>query len=225
MNMSDVERLIRENNTTLLDSIMAITGRTGVPLAPAASAADTPQSEVVWLTFYWGGKFGRYVPEDFTFPRCDVPTLWNVWHHGNRLFRIQPYKKLTHNYYDDLKTRKEQVNLTKAKLLMWRLEEIGIEHGFMEATTNITTITLRQSSALLPPLHQRIEELMPYGLGRIWMHLKSADEYYLASIMGYCVENFLTFVRVAGLEDGRGITAAKFGTVLQFEVEIVPFNI
>jgi hypothetical protein len=52
MNMSDVERLIRENNATLLDSIMAITGRTGVPLPPAAPAADTPESECVWLTFY-----------------------------------------------------------------------------------------------------------------------------------------------------------------------------
>jgi hypothetical protein len=148
MNMSDVERLIRENNTTLLDSIMALTGRAGVPV-PTARAADTPESEVVWLTFYWGGKFGRYVPEDFTFPSCDVPTLWNVWHHGNRQLRIQPYKKLTQNHYDDLKTRKEQSNLTKAKLLMSKLEAIGIDKGYMDATTNISTMTLRQSSALL----------------------------------------------------------------------------
>jgi hypothetical protein len=106
MNMSDVERLIRVNNTTLLDSIMALTGRAGVPV-PTARAADTSESEVVWLTFYWDGKFGRYVPEDLTFPSCDVPTLWNVWHHGNRQLRIKPYKKLTQNHYDDLKTRKE----------------------------------------------------------------------------------------------------------------------
>jgi hypothetical protein len=88
------------------------------------------------------------VPEDFTFPSCDVPTLWNVWHHGNRQLRIQPYKKLTKNHYYDLKTRKKQSNLTKAKLLMGRLEEIGIENDYMDANTNISIMTLRQSSAL-----------------------------------------------------------------------------
>jgi hypothetical protein len=57
------------------------------------------------------------------------------------------------------------------------------------------------------------------------MRLQGTDEYHMASVLGYRVEDFLTLVRVAGLEDGRGIIAASFGTVLEFEVEIDPCNI
>ncbi|KAJ1441560.1 hypothetical protein B484DRAFT_104850 [Ochromonadaceae sp. CCMP2298] len=100
------------------------------------------------------------------------------------------------------------------------MDEVG---GSSNAPTQTPYIRKRNPAAEL--LHQRIEELIPYGLDRIWMRLQGTDEYHMASVLGYRVEDFLTLVRVAGLEDGRGIIAASFGTVLEFEVEIDPCNI
>ena len=84
-----------------------------------------------FTTFTWGGRLGRYVPQNFTFPSADVFTMWNLWYFGNRLLRVYPYRRLAEGHQDDLSTHHQRVNLNRARLVMQALETFGVEQGFI----------------------------------------------------------------------------------------------
>ena len=71
------------------------------------------------VPFLWNGAFHR-VPEDFTFPKADVWTAWQLWFQGDARKGIPPFR-----FFQgvDLPTRKEKKTLSDWNLLMKTMKE------------------------------------------------------------------------------------------------------
>lgn len=101
------------------------------PPAIEADPGPVDDAHSPFTTFSWGGRLGRYVPQNFVFPTANVFTMWSLWYFGNRLLRVHPYRRLADGHQDDLTTHHQRVNLNRARLVMQALETYGVEEGFI----------------------------------------------------------------------------------------------
>ena len=97
----------------------------------------------IYSTFGWGGKLGRYVPENWKFPsNLPLNTLWILWHHGNAQEKIRPNKKIADDHSDDLSSKNDRWNLYKSKKVMKLIENIAIKHRYIESNVNFSNMTI-----------------------------------------------------------------------------------
>jgi hypothetical protein len=80
-----------------------------------------------FVTFHWGGRM-RMIPENFEFPKFDVKTMFTLWHYGNTDLQIQPYKMLA-RYRDDLRSKQDQTNFDRARVVMTQIDQLAIEQN------------------------------------------------------------------------------------------------
>lgn len=128
INISDIERIIIERDRRLfarLDEIQDIASN------PAnAIQRGAPEVQVRnFITFHWGGRM-RMVPENFEFPKFDVKTMFILWHFGNTDLQIQPYKMLV-RYRDDLRSKHDQTNFDRARVVMHAIDSIAADHNVL----------------------------------------------------------------------------------------------
>ena len=66
--------------------------------------------------------------------------MFNLYHYGNPLLKIQPYKYL-HNYRTDLKTLNEKHIFDRARVVMKAIDKVAIDNGLMpENETNFSKL-------------------------------------------------------------------------------------
>jgi hypothetical protein len=70
---------------------------------------------------------------------------------------------------------------------------------------------------VLRVLHERIIELFPYGVGKIWMSLKGDNYYNMATVLGYSMPDFDSLMAVTPLISGRGVDYENFYKHLHVE--------
>jgi hypothetical protein len=70
---------------------------------------------------------------------------------------------------------------------------------------------------VLRVLHERIIELFPYGLGKIWMSLKGDNYYNMATVLSYAMPDFDSLMTVTPLISGRGVDYGNFYKHLHVE--------
>ena len=96
LNMADVQRLFDEREARLMEAFnRAISASIPTSTQSQESVSTENNQDATgqgFTTWYWGGKFGRYCPQDFKFPSSDVKTMWDLWHFGNPAKNIAPYK-------------------------------------------------------------------------------------------------------------------------------------
>lgn len=80
----------------------------------------------VGRVWHWGGRF-HPVPETFELPHCNVKSMWYLWHKGNPVQDIGPYRNILHY---DLKDKKYKPYLSRIKYIMKMLDD--------EARTKVT---------------------------------------------------------------------------------------
>ena len=131
--VSDFDRLLNARNNEILRRLDALEQhRFGTPQADQVTNSNrqvAPSGSSDFEYFFWGGKH-RMVPEDFQFPLFDVRTMFNLWYFGNATTKIQPYKRLK-DYRDDLRTKANQNNFNRARLVMQNLLNIAREKNVL----------------------------------------------------------------------------------------------
>ncbi|MGZ8926641.1 MAG: hypothetical protein ACXW2E_12335 [Nitrososphaeraceae archaeon] len=93
--------------------------------------------------FIWKDGSMHMVPEGFIFPTHNTKDLWNLWWFGHIANRIQPYRRLT---AQDLRDTKEAVQLTKAKKVIFYIEQVAITRGYIDSNKKIEHLTKDESS-------------------------------------------------------------------------------
>ena len=177
VNIRDIRRLIEDNNTMLLrqigDQIQKITTLVGMgntngeqnPNSEDASDRNVmPRESPVFNSFYWGGKH-RMVPADFKFPDVSVKNMWDFWYFGDSGSKIQPYKKLGEGHLDDLQTKLDKVNFSRAKKVMGMLEDVISNQQLLPSTVSkISALDTRAADEVFEKAFPSVlQELYPNG--------------------------------------------------------------
>ena len=151
----DVEQICTSHNQRLLTEIRGLLnargfGATEMIAEPTSTNRVGDTTDATHRTFQWGGKFGRLVPANFSFPTGDVKTMWNLWYYGHASEGIQPYKRLRRSgYEDDLKTKQERSYLYRAYVVMSALEATIRDNKLLaEGEDDISSMTTIRSDAI-----------------------------------------------------------------------------
>ena len=128
----DVKKMLSDFNDTLfkrLDQHREDASAT----APTSSASSAPP--LSFQTFHWAkdGKF-HHVREGFRLPRDCVKAVFNLWHCGNLVERIVPYKSLIPG---DMIDDADEVALSKLRHVMEKIETIAVEKEFVVTWPNV----------------------------------------------------------------------------------------
>jgi hypothetical protein len=84
---------------------------------------------------------------------------------------------------------------------------------------------LRPSIISLPALlRERIQELVPHGLDKLWMRLQGDDQYNIASILGYDVDDLDDLLVVAQLVNKKGYNLLKIQGALGLQMAETTFD-
>ena len=175
LNMRDIRRIIEDNNAVMLqeisekiESLSALVKSGSSNVAGAAVQTQecqlsSPSAAPEFISFQWGGKY-RMVPADFVFPDVSVKTMWDLWFFGNSGKQIRPYKKLS-EFLDDLRTKLDKVNYSRAKKVMGMLESVVKEQGLLpDSVSCISGLSLAAADNVFErALQEVLCELYPQG--------------------------------------------------------------
>lgn len=154
LNAEDVRRIIDEALT-----------RHQVPVVPSAGPSTIPTNSDRFQMFQWKGAY-RVVPEDFSFPVCHTKIMWDYWHFGDEVRRIQPFKFFERFISTDFSKLSERTNYCKAKALMKKLEAIARENNLLNGR-NPSTLSREEADEVFNKSYRSLlEQLYPNQANR-----------------------------------------------------------
>ena len=77
---------------------------------------------------------------------------------------------------------------------------------------------------VLRVLHDRINELFPFGLENIWMTTSGDDFHHMPTVLGYLKQDFDSMMASTPLINGRGVVYSDFGKYLDEKFETRVFH-
>ena len=118
------------------------------------SQVDSQEPHFQWCV--WGRKMGRMVPDNFVFLKGDCKTLWDLWHFGHATKGIRPYK-LQAKFHDDLQTKADKVQFSRAKKVMDLIEKEMLEKQYLpEGTQKISNLRNTEADVIFTKAFENI---------------------------------------------------------------------
>ena len=123
---------ITKSISTSLESFLQQMGSKGV--TQSASDPSLSMSAGLHVTdkvlHVWGDGSMHRTPESFVFPQCGAGALWDSWWFGNASLNVGPFRFITPH---DLKVTTDRMQLSRAKTVMKKLEEICLSNALIPA--------------------------------------------------------------------------------------------
>jgi len=142
----DVRKMLGDFKDTLFERLEQQGGAT----SPASSASSAPLPP--FETFLWGGRL-HHCPEGFRLPRDSVKACFNLWHCGNPVKRIGPYKCFQ-GY--DMSTDSDKVALPKLTVVMKKIETIAVEKEFVGSWPNVAAMEPEERDDLFRECYEEL---------------------------------------------------------------------
>lgn len=127
------ERMV-EAMKEMLDERLGTRGING-----QTSREEENNPERRFRTWTYGGRI-HMVPEGWKFPRPSAKALFELWQNGNVESQVQPLKHLTK--FDV--SRADWVEVSRAKGVFCRVQEIAVQMGLVEEDANFSTLGSRR---------------------------------------------------------------------------------
>ena len=91
--------------------------------------------------------------------------MWDFWYFGDSSSKIQPYKKLGGGHLDDLQTKLDKVNFSRAKKVMGMLEDVISNQQLLPSTVSkISALDTRAADEVFEKAFPSVlQELYPNG--------------------------------------------------------------
>ena len=159
--VSDVTRIVNEMASTILSAIDARAQPTAVPEAiPETSNSSSSSSSAAsssgfytsqWKLYRWRDGSEQYFAEDFTFPKCSVSLLWDLWYFGKPATRDAPFRKLTamnirSGSQKEILTQKTY--LSKGKAVLKRIGEAAVGAQLVSRESDLLSMGYVESRSL-----------------------------------------------------------------------------
>lgn len=156
--VNDVTRIVNEMASSLLTAIDARTQPTAAPEAiPETSNSSSSSSSSSgfytsqWKLYRWRDGSEQYFPEDFTFPKCSVSLLWDLWYFGKPASRDAPFRKLTamnirSGSQKEILTQKTY--LSKGKAVLKRIAEAAVGAQLVPRESDLLSMGYVESRSL-----------------------------------------------------------------------------
>jgi hypothetical protein len=147
----DVRKMLGDFKDTLFERLDQHRGDANAT-APASSASSAPP--LCFQHFYWAKdhKF-HHVPEGFRLPRDCVKAVFNLWHCGNLVERIVPYKSLIPS---DMSDDADEVALSKLRHVMEKIETIAVEKEFVATWPNVKAMEPEERDELFRKCYEEL---------------------------------------------------------------------
>ena len=130
VNMADVRTAVTESESRVVARLEDFGARFTNLLASNTSSSVISEHTVEAVesgggssigeepSFRWGGRLHCFVPQGFQFPSgIDTKTMWDLWHFGNSMLHIGPYRKMEKYVKFDL-DKQGRTRFSKTKGLM-----------------------------------------------------------------------------------------------------------
>jgi len=140
----DIDNRIRN----LRDEIIDIVSRpVAAPTQQVQPTKVQNLSAPLWKTWDWSdGLICHFVPPGWEFPtHMSVRNLWDLWHFGDTINGIRPYKKLRANV--DFKAS-HRMRYSRAKKVMIQLHEHAVDIGVIDPGTEISSVGIMAASEI-----------------------------------------------------------------------------
>mmetsp|Transcript_44270 Transcript_44270/g.69287 ORF Transcript_44270/g.69287 Transcript_44270/m.69287 type:complete len:245 (+) Transcript_44270:741-1475(+) len=175
-------KLVSENMTAsmtqLVQHALAAPSPSAAESTPQQNPPTTSSQQLPSSMEYPSQPEEATLPPDFTFPKCDVKTLWNLWYFGNSCYnnsgiRVGPYRLIEAR---QLKTQREKEQFSRAKKVMAVLERLVV-------------LSLKQNRFLMPE-----QQFQPLNGDDLSSDISSRSAAFSDKLFSDIIPQFISFV-------------------------------